>query len=165
MPNRPKNTAPNNAFRAIAVVLIALAFFLAYTAANAGPHEGERADWQAVTSSGGTASNDFGSAMQSMGAGVAGVASNGQYTLYHGFAASFQLALKPDCIAGDADLSGSIDIDDVLQVVGFMFAGFVIPTSSRCCADANGSGEVDIDDAVYPLYYIFNAGPLPVGGC
>ena len=63
---------------------------------------------------------------------------------------------------GDADASGAIDIDDVVYLIQYIFAGGPEPLPYSV-GDADCSGEVDIDDAVYLIAYIFGGGPPP--GC
>jgi len=63
-------------------------------------------------------------------------------------------------ITGDADGSGSIDIDDVVFLIGYIFASGPAPEPLEA-GDADCSGEVDIDDVVYLIAYIFSSGPAP----
>jgi hypothetical protein len=61
---------------------------------------------------------------------------------------------------GDINISGNIDIDDVVSLLsvifgdGSFFGPFMI-------ADCNCSHSVDIDDVIYLLGYIFIQGPFP----
>jgi len=71
----------------------------------------------------------------------------------------------PTCMAGDADGSGGVDIDDVIYIIEFVFLGGPAPVPEECCGDANGSGSVDIDDIVYLIAYIFGSGSAPVNAC
>lgn len=62
---------------------------------------------------------------------------------------------------GDIDLSGSVDISDLVMFVSYSFG----PLQALPCeeeADVNGSGELDIADIVYLVTYMFNGGPEPV---
>ncbi len=61
---------------------------------------------------------------------------------------------------GDADNSGLIDIDDVVYMVYYIFAGGPAPIPYES-GDADCSGEVDIDDAVWLITYIFSGGNEP----
>jgi hypothetical protein len=63
-------------------------------------------------------------------------------------------------ICGDADGSGSVDISDVVFIIGYIFAGGPAP-NPMSAGDANSDGSVDISDAVYLIQYIFNGGPAP----
>jgi len=65
-----------------------------------------------------------------------------------------------DFICGDADGSGGIDIDDVVFLVGYIFAGGPAP-EPLASGDADCSGGIDIDDAVYLIAYVFSGGPAP----
>jgi len=69
------------------------------------------------------------------------------------------------CTAGDANGSGSVDIDDVVYLIGYIFSGGPPPVPYICCGDANGSCAVDIDDVVYEIGYIFSGGPPPQASC
>jgi hypothetical protein len=61
---------------------------------------------------------------------------------------------------GDADGSGAVDIDDVVYLINYIFAGGP-PPNPLAAGDADCSGGVDIDDAVYIITYIFAGGPPP----
>jgi hypothetical protein len=67
-------------------------------------------------------------------------------------------------IGGDADGSGSPDIDDVVFLISYIFAGGQAPDPMEP-ADADCSGEVDIDDVVYLIEFIFAGGPEPCVEC
>jgi len=68
-----------------------------------------------------------------------------------------------DVLCGDADLSGQVDIDDVLYILEYIFSGPV--PGLLCQMDADGSGRIDIDDVVYLIGYIFASGSAPVFNC
>jgi hypothetical protein len=63
-------------------------------------------------------------------------------------------------VCGDADASGSADIDDIVYIVAFIFSGGPPPDPYES-GDADCSGIVDIDDAVYLINYVFSGGPDP----
>jgi hypothetical protein len=63
-------------------------------------------------------------------------------------------------ICGDADAGGSVDIDDVVYLIAYIFAGGPEPDPIES-GDADCSGAIDIDDAVYLISYIFSGGPPP----
>jgi hypothetical protein len=69
------------------------------------------------------------------------------------------------CVPGDADGSGEVDIDDVVYLISYIFAGGMPPMPTDCCGDADGIGTVDIDDVVHLIGYIFSGGPPPVDAC
>ena len=64
-------------------------------------------------------------------------------------------------VCGDADASGAVDIDDVVYLINYIFAGGPEP-NPYWTGDADGSGAIDIDDVVYLINYIFSGGPAPV---
>jgi hypothetical protein len=61
---------------------------------------------------------------------------------------------------GDADGSGGGDIDDVVYLITYIFAGGPPPIPYEA-GDVNCSGAVDIDDVVYIINWIFQNGPPP----
>jgi len=63
-------------------------------------------------------------------------------------------------ICGDADGSAAVDIDDVVYLINYIFAGAPPPDPLES-GDANCSGEVDIDDVVFLINYIFASGYVP----
>ncbi|MCK4657786.1 MAG: hypothetical protein KAT85_12160, partial [candidate division Zixibacteria bacterium] len=65
-----------------------------------------------------------------------------------------------DVVCGDADASGEVDIDDVVYLIAYIFAGGPAPVPYEA-GDANCAGGVDIDDVVYLIAYIFSGGPDP----
>lgn len=60
---------------------------------------------------------------------------------------------------GDADQSGTVDIDDVLYMLQCIFVDCLGTPLEQL--DINCSGVFDIDDIVYLISYIFNGGPAP----
>lgn len=65
-----------------------------------------------------------------------------------------------DYVCGDADASGSADIDDAVYLISHIFAGGPAPDPLES-GDADCSGAIDIDDVVYLIAYIFSDGPAP----
>jgi len=65
-----------------------------------------------------------------------------------------------DWICGNADGSGGVDIDDVVYLISYIFAGGSAPEPLQS-GDADCSGASDIDDVVYLIAYIFSGGPAP----
>ncbi|MFH1891544.1 MAG: hypothetical protein ABIK83_02555, partial [Candidatus Zixiibacteriota bacterium] len=63
-------------------------------------------------------------------------------------------------VIGDADGSGFVDIDDVVFLIQYIFAGGPAPVPLDA-GDAECSGFIDIDDVVYLINYIFAGGPAP----
>jgi hypothetical protein len=70
------------------------------------------------------------------------------------------VSLRPDYLSGDADGNGSIDISDVVFLIGFIFGGG-LPPVPLARGDADCSTEVDISDAVFLISYIFGGGSAP----
>ncbi|MFH1894023.1 MAG: dockerin type I repeat-containing protein [Candidatus Zixiibacteriota bacterium] len=65
-----------------------------------------------------------------------------------------------DYLIGDCDGSGAVDIDDVVYVIQYIFAGGPPPDPIES-GDVDCSGAIDIDDVVYLIQYIFGGGPPP----
>jgi len=66
----------------------------------------------------------------------------------------------PDINCGDADASANVDIDDVVYLIGYIFASGPPPEPYEA-GDADCSGGVDIDDVVSLIAYIFSSGSAP----
>jgi hypothetical protein len=66
---------------------------------------------------------------------------------------------------GDANNDGSLDVSDVVYLIGYIFGGGLAPTTIRNGnadgSDADGPGAIDISDVVYLIAYIFSGGPAP----
>lgn len=69
-----------------------------------------------------------------------------------------------DWMCGDCDGSASVDIDDAVALISYIFSGGPAPDPMEA-GDADCSGAVDIDDAVYVISYIFASGPEPCAEC
>ena len=65
---------------------------------------------------------------------------------------------------GDADASGSIDIDDIVFLIEYIFSGGPAPDPIEI-GDVNCHDGIDIDDPVYLIAYIFLSGPEPCVNC
>jgi hypothetical protein len=63
-------------------------------------------------------------------------------------------------ICGDCDVSGGVDIDDVVYLISYIFSGGP-PPNPLSVGDADCSGGVDIDDVVSLIAYIFSGGNAP----
>jgi hypothetical protein len=71
--------------------------------------------------------------------------------------------LQAPFVCGNADGSGGdspIDIDDVVFLLSYIFAGGLAPDPIES-GDADCSGFIDIDDVIYILTYAFIDGPAP----
>ncbi len=66
-------------------------------------------------------------------------------------------------LCGDADLSGAVDIDDVVCVVAYIFSGGA-PPDPIDTGDVDCSGGIDIDDVDYLAAYVFSGGNAPCDG-
>jgi hypothetical protein len=67
-------------------------------------------------------------------------------------------------LCGDANRSGFVDIDDVMSLVYYVFAGGPVPSPYEA-GNADCAGIIDVDDVVYVITYIFASGPVPCAGC
>jgi len=63
-------------------------------------------------------------------------------------------------ICGDADVSGAVDIDDVVYLVAYLFTGGPEPVPYES-GEVDCSGAIDIDDVVYIISYLFSGGVAP----
>ena len=61
---------------------------------------------------------------------------------------------------GDCDGSESVDIDDAVYLINYIFSGGPPPDPYEN-GDVDCSGSVDIDDVVYVIGYIFSGGYMP----
>ena len=74
---------------------------------------------------------------------------------------------EQEFIRGDCNIDNSVDIGDVISLLGFLFLGDPIGS----CADAydiNDDGALDIGDAIFLLGHLFINGsppPVPFPGC
>ncbi len=65
---------------------------------------------------------------------------------------------------GDTNGDGSINLNDVLFLVAYIFLSGEPPQIPED-ADVNCDGSVNISDAVFMIDAIFKGGPLPCEGC
>jgi hypothetical protein len=77
---------------------------------------------------------------------------------------SFSYSGLLDYVCGDANTSGVVDIDDVVYIIGYIFAAGPSPNPIES-ADVDCSGSVDIDDIMYLVNYIFGGGSEPCSEC
>jgi len=70
----------------------------------------------------------------------------------------------PPFVCGDADGSDTVDIDDVVFLIGYIFSSGA-PPDPVASGDADCSSEIDIDDVVYLIQYIFGGGDQPCADC
>ncbi|HOP06037.1 MAG TPA: M1 family aminopeptidase [candidate division Zixibacteria bacterium] len=76
----------------------------------------------------------------------------------------FLHVIEPDLVPGDIDMSGSLDIADLVYMATYMFQGGPEPPVINL-TDVNGSCVLDIADLIYLVEYMFQEGPEPVVGC
>ena len=121
---------------------------------------GEDINWQ-VVSCGGTSgiSTNFslmGTACQT----AAGKGNSTNFTLNEGYWQDFSQLC--DCLPGDANGDGTINITDPVYIIQYIFAGGPAPVPYAICSgDANCDCVVNITDAVYLIAYIFGGGSPP----
>jgi hypothetical protein len=80
-----------------------------------------------------------------------------------GYPYYFDFAFKTEYfgyICGDSNRDGSVDIDDVVYMIAYIFSGGPPPDPPEA-GDVDCSGGLDIDDVVYLIAYIFSGGPPP----
>ncbi len=63
-------------------------------------------------------------------------------------------------VCGDVEISGAVDIDDVVYLISFIFSGGQGPDPYES-GDADCSGAIDIDDVGCLIAYIFSGGNAP----
>jgi len=67
-------------------------------------------------------------------------------------------------VCGDIDGQQTVDIDDVVALIAYIFSGGAAPNPLEA-GDVDCSGGIDIDDVVYLISYIFSGGSAPCDGC
>ncbi len=75
--------------------------------------------------------------------------------------------ITPDTImvsSGNANGLDDVDIDDVVYLIMYIFAGGCPPWDLNS-GDTDQSCGIDIDDVVYLIEFIFGGGPAPLPGC
>jgi hypothetical protein len=68
-------------------------------------------------------------------------------------------------LCGNANGDNVVDVDDVVYLINYQFAGGPAPVPVTCGGDANGDGKVNASDVVYLINYLFIGGPAPQGCC
>jgi hypothetical protein len=67
-----------------------------------------------------------------------------------------------DCIPGDANNDGQVNVGDAVYLISYVFKGGPPPTPYPICSgDANCDCTVNVGDAVYVIAYVFKGGPAP----
>jgi hypothetical protein len=73
-------------------------------------------------------------------------------------------------IAGDCNQDGTVDLSDVICLLGFLFQNnpAVLPCATTAAnlalMDCNNDGGIDLSDGIYKLAFLFQGGPAPVQG-
>jgi hypothetical protein len=62
-------------------------------------------------------------------------------------------------VRGDTDGTGTLELADVITLLGYLFLGAVLSCPDP--ADANDDGQVDVSDAIYLLRHFFGGAPAP----
>jgi len=67
-----------------------------------------------------------------------------------------------DCIPGDANNDGGINVGDAVYIIAYVFKGGPPPAPYPICSgDANCDCQCNVGDAVYLISYVFKGGPPP----
>lgn len=66
----------------------------------------------------------------------------------------------PSCLCGDADLTGAVNILDVVYIINFKYKGGPAP-GFLSCSDVNSDGGINILDVVYLINFKYKGGPDP----
>ena len=67
---------------------------------------------------------------------------------------------EPEFVCGDANGNESVDIDDIVYLISYIFSDGLAPDPVEA-GDADCSGDIDIDDVVYLIDYVFLSGSAP----
>lgn len=67
-------------------------------------------------------------------------------------------------ICGDANGNKSVDISDVVYLLGYVFVGVPVPNPVSA-GDVDCNSIVNVSDIVYLISYIFTGGPAPCANC
>ncbi len=65
---------------------------------------------------------------------------------------------------GDVTWNGIVDIDDIVELIGYIFLGAQNPSYLPVC-DVNCDGTINLLDIIGIVNYVFRGGPMPTGGC
>ncbi len=67
------------------------------------------------------------------------------------------------CYCGDVDVSGNVDISDIVVLVSYMYTGGSPPVPLEA-GEIDGSTPIDISDLTYLVAYLYLSGPRPPCG-
>jgi hypothetical protein len=86
--------------------------------------------------------------------------------MYHGGSDAFvtKLVWTPDYPCGDANTDETVDLQDAVFLINYIFAGGPAP-QQMTLGDVDCSGSINIADAVRLIIYLFSSGPAPCSEC
>jgi hypothetical protein len=123
---------------------------------------GEQVNWQVISSGGdiGGTSTNFGLS-GTAGQTAVGAGSSTNFGLSHGFWQESGGDVC-DCVPGDANNDGSVNVGDAVYVIAYVFSGGAPPSPYAICSgDANCDCQCNVGDAVFIISYVFKGGPAP----
>jgi len=123
---------------------------------NKSPDEGEEINWKTISSGGAKSTDGTFIVNGTLGQLAVGTSTDGTTNTHHGYWQNFEF--KWDC--GDVNMSGFVDIDDIVYLVAYIFLGGPPPVPLSI-GNTNCLEEIDIDDVMYIVSYVFLGGPLP----
>lgn len=121
--------------------------------------DGDSSQWLGPYASGDTC--QVGHAWATGGTHQVTVLSRDKWQESHGWSDGL---LVTACNCGDADNNNTINISDVVYVIGFVFNSTPIPADcgyTFALGDADGNAVVNISDVVALIGYVFNSTPIP----
>jgi hypothetical protein len=125
---------------------------------------GETVNWFVIANGATNATSTNHRLRGTVGQPATEIASSDNHIVRGGFWQDFA-ASGADCLSGDVNESGSVDIDDVVYLIAYVFSGGSTPVPDECCGDVDGASGVDIDDIVYLIAFVFQGGAAPIDGC
>jgi hypothetical protein len=116
--------------------------------------------WEVLSSGGGDASSTSYRVSMTLGQTATGEASSTTYHVSQGF---WQVFEGPcDCMPGNANADGQVNVGDAVYMINFVFKGGLAPKPySICSGDANKDCQANVGDAVYIINYVFKGGQPP----
>ncbi len=124
---------------------------------------GEEINWQVISSGGDIdgSSTNF-QLSGTVGQTAVGVGSSTNFGLGHGFWQESEGVVPCDCIPGDANNDGQVNVGDAVYLIAYIFKGGPPPVPYPICnGDANCDCTVNVGDAVYIISYVFKGGAAP----
>jgi hypothetical protein len=127
----------------------------------ADPAAGEEINWQVISSGGdiGGSSANF-KLSGTVGQTAVGAGGSDNFGLSHGFWQ--EIAEVCDCMPGDANNDGEVNVGDAVYLISYVFKGGPPPVPYAICSgDANCDCQCNVGDAVFIISYVFKGGPAP----